>query len=55
MFRLQVRQRIVMHTAVSEWGPWHDVPSPQWLVGFILPSDDGMRVQYEFRQVKEEN
>lgn len=56
--QLQVRQMMrtpnplsgdVIHVT-GQPGAWHDVPSPGWLFGFVLP---GSGMVYEFRNAPE--
>jgi hypothetical protein len=48
---LQVRQLSTYPINATDrrtqsFGPWHDVTSPAWLLGYILPSPN---LTYEFR------
>jgi hypothetical protein len=36
---------------VSSRGQWHDVTSPMWLIGFLLPHPG---IAYEFRNAPED-
>lgn len=59
--QLQVRQGVTsMRDVYSDggttagsitWGPWNDVQSLGWLVGFVLPHDN---MVYEFRYAPQE-
>lgn len=60
--RLQVRQirisdaedfvTVKATKLVVEYGSWHNVRSPGWLIGFVLP---GPGLAYEFRNAPEED
>jgi hypothetical protein len=56
MTRLQVRQLQLGEASsgeayVSAMGAWHDITSPMWLIGFILPHPG---IAYEFRNAPED-